>query len=94
MCVFNSRFLIQIDANIPETSQNEMLILPRNTVDKLRHIISGLNEQTSAGISKTGKKQDLIDRVRQVCNMWKTYGNADKWRKAKVILAQVRQNGS
>ncbi|TFK77150.1 hypothetical protein BDN72DRAFT_807638 [Pluteus cervinus] len=67
--------------------------IKNNTVDKLKHILSGLNEECFAHLSKTGKKQDIIDRIVHALDDWRRQNNADKWTKAKAVVTQVRSNG-
>ncbi|KAF9270117.1 hypothetical protein L218DRAFT_1071605 [Marasmius fiardii PR-910] len=65
-----------------------------NTVDRLKQIIQGLNEECGTHISKSGKKQDLIDRLVSVIDGWKQQNMVDRWNKAKVVFDQVRSTGS
>ena len=44
-------------------------------------------------LSKSGKKQDLIDRILNSLNEWRTSSNIDKWNKARSVLYQVRNSG-
>jgi E3 SUMO-protein ligase PIAS1 len=64
-----------------------------NTVDRLKHIANGLNEQCSAHITKSGKKQDLIDRITARMDGWRRTGHSDKWIRARTVLTQVRDSG-
>jgi E3 SUMO-protein ligase PIAS1 len=64
-----------------------------NTVDRLKHIATGLNEQCAAHIVKSGKKQDLIDRIVARMESWRRNNQYDKWTKARQIFNQVRDNG-
>jgi len=66
----------------------------RFTVDRLKAIITALNDECGTVISKTAKKQELIDRIAQQLDEWKLSGNVDKWTKAKGILEQVRLHGT
>lgn len=65
-----------------------------NTVDRLKQIIQGLNEECGTHISKSGKKQDLIDRLVAAIDAWKQQNMIDRWNKAKVVFEQVRTTGS
>ncbi|KZT37429.1 hypothetical protein SISSUDRAFT_1048528 [Sistotremastrum suecicum HHB10207 ss-3] len=65
-----------------------------NTVDKLKHIVAGLNEQCHAGLSRTGRKQDLIDRIMTKMDEWRAAGRLETWDKVRGVLAQVRENRS
>lgn len=42
---------------------------------------------------KSGKKQELIDRVVDVLDQWRRTNNEERWIKAKAIVAQVRSLG-
>ncbi|KAJ8514698.1 hypothetical protein ONZ45_g7791 [Pleurotus djamor] len=64
-----------------------------NTVDKLKQIINGLNEQCHAHLSKSGKKQELIDRIWGLFDSWRAGNTQDRWLKAKNVLHQLRENG-
>jgi E3 SUMO-protein ligase PIAS1 len=44
-------------------------------------------------LSKSGKKQDLIDRILNSLNEWRASSNIDKWNKARSVLYQVRNSG-
>ncbi|KAF8272903.1 PINIT domain-containing protein [Lactarius quietus] len=64
-----------------------------NTVDRLKQIIAGFNDECWTMLSKSGKKQDLIDRILNVLNEWRVSSNVDKWNKARSVLYQVRNSG-
>lgn len=64
-----------------------------NTVDKLKQILTGFNEQCNTSFHKSGKKQDLIDRVVLQMDIWRRENNVDKWTKAHAVLNQVRRTG-
>jgi E3 SUMO-protein ligase PIAS1 len=42
---------------------------------------------------KSGKKQDIIDRITAQLDSWRQTNNVDKWVKAKTVLYQVRNTG-
>ncbi|KZT30596.1 hypothetical protein NEOLEDRAFT_1126188 [Neolentinus lepideus HHB14362 ss-1] len=65
----------------------------QNTVDRLKHIISGLNEECSTLISKSGKKQELIDRIVRQLDSWKQANNVALWSRARTVLHKVRTSG-
>lgn len=44
-------------------------------------------------LSKSGKKQELIDRIINSLNDWRVSSNVDKWNKARSVLYQVRNSG-
>lgn len=67
--------------------------IKNNTVDKLKQILSGLNEECHTHLSKSGKKQDIIDRISQTLDTWEHGKTEDKWLKAKAVIMQVRANG-
>ncbi|KAI0001837.1 PINIT domain-containing protein [Russula vinacea] len=64
-----------------------------NTVDRLKQIISGFNDECWSMLSKSGKKQDLIDRILHALDEWRASSNIDKWNKARGVLYQVRSSG-
>ncbi|KAF8525164.1 PINIT domain-containing protein, partial [Hysterangium stoloniferum] len=64
-----------------------------NTVAKLQTIITGWSDQCRVNIAKSGKKQDLIDRMTRVMNDWKESNQVDKWLRAKAVLEQVKETG-
>ncbi|THH34039.1 hypothetical protein EUX98_g145 [Antrodiella citrinella] len=64
-----------------------------NTVERLKHILTGFNEECGTNCTKSGKKQDLIDRVTRELDAWRRTNATDKWSKAKTILTQVRSSG-
>jgi E3 SUMO-protein ligase PIAS1 len=64
-----------------------------NTVDRLKQIIAGFNDECWTMLSKSGKKQDLIDRILNALNDWHVSSNVDKWNKARSVLYQVRNSG-
>jgi E3 SUMO-protein ligase PIAS1 len=67
--------------------------IKQNTVDKLKQILSGLNEQCGTNFSKSGKKQEIIDRIVVTLDHWRTGTMTEKWIKAKAVFAQVRYSG-
>jgi E3 SUMO-protein ligase PIAS1 len=64
-----------------------------NTVDRLKSVICGLNEECHTHLAKSGKKADLIERICQILDYWKSNANVDSWNRAKDIINQVAQNG-
>jgi E3 SUMO-protein ligase PIAS1 len=42
---------------------------------------------------KSGKKQELIERIVDVLDQWRRGNNEDRWAKARAIVAQVRNTG-
>ncbi|KAJ7293528.1 PINIT domain-containing protein [Mycena rebaudengoi] len=65
-----------------------------NTVDKLKQILGGLNDECGTNFSKSGKKQEIIDRITSVLDGWRIGSMAEKWIKAKAVVSQVRYSGS
>lgn len=63
-----------------------------NTVDRLKQIIIGLNDQCGTNFTKSGKKQELIDRITRELDLWRRASNTEKWTKAKGILNQARSS--
>ncbi|KAF7339508.1 hypothetical protein MSAN_02165200 [Mycena sanguinolenta] len=64
-----------------------------NTVDKLKQILSGLNNECGTSFSKSGKKQEIIDRIIRTLDLWRASSMAEKWVKAKAVITQVRYSG-
>ncbi|PFH54423.1 hypothetical protein AMATHDRAFT_51930 [Amanita thiersii Skay4041] len=64
-----------------------------NTVDKLKHIISGLNEECGLQLAKSGKKQDIIDRIVNILENWRVTRMEDLYSKARHVISQVRTKG-
>ncbi|KAF9229229.1 hypothetical protein BS17DRAFT_771202 [Gyrodon lividus] len=64
-----------------------------NTVDKLKQILTGFNDQCHTVFAKSGKKQELIDRIVHQMDAWRQSNNVEKWTKAQAILYQVRTSG-
>jgi hypothetical protein len=58
----------------------------RNTVDRLKHIIAGLNGRLAASIPKSGKKRDHIDRIRYFLNTIVQGRQITQWQTALNIL--------
>ncbi|KAH9486987.1 E3 SUMO-protein ligase pli1 [Psilocybe cubensis] len=65
-----------------------------NTVDRLKQILTGLNEECGTHMSKSGKKQEIIDRIIHTLESWRANNSEDKWMRAKSIIYQVRSHGS
>ncbi|KAG6814074.1 hypothetical protein H0H92_003121 [Tricholoma furcatifolium] len=64
-----------------------------NTVDRLKQILAGFNEECFTHLVKTGKKQDVIDRIVSTLDTWRNQNMEDRWLKAKAIIFQVRNTG-
>ncbi|KAF8230622.1 hypothetical protein L208DRAFT_1362781 [Tricholoma matsutake] len=67
--------------------------IKNNTVDRLKQILAGLNEECSTHFSKSGKKQEIIDRIVATFDTWRMANLEDKWTKAKTVVHQVRHTG-
>lgn len=64
-----------------------------NTVDRLKQILTGFNDECGTNFTKSGKKQELIDRITREMDTWRDHGSVEKWARGKTILSQVRQFG-
>ncbi|KAF5313153.1 hypothetical protein D9619_003521 [Psilocybe cf. subviscida] len=67
--------------------------IKNNTVDRLKQIITGLNEQCGTHFARTGKKQDIIDRIVATLDQWRVQNSEDLFMKAKGIIYQIRNTG-
>lgn len=74
-------------------SQNLRHTVNHNTVDKLKQILTGFNEQCKTSIPKSGKKQDLITRIIDQMATWRRENNVERWTTAQAILRSVRYSG-
>ncbi|KAI0348571.1 hypothetical protein BDW22DRAFT_1424727 [Trametopsis cervina] len=61
-----------------------------NTVDRLKQILISFNDQCGTNFTKSGKKQELIDRITRELDSWRHKGNTERWNIAKGILNHVR----
>lgn len=84
---------LDIDATLTIIPQTLRVNVRHNTVDRLKQIIAGFNDECWTMLSKSGKKQDLIDRILNALNEWRVSSNVDKWNKARSVLYQVRNSG-
>lgn len=66
--------------------QSVLANLRHNTVLQLQQIIKGLSENGVASLTKTGRKQELIDKIVAVIQDIQRDGRLDKWQKARNIL--------
>lgn len=64
-----------------------------NTVERLKQILTGFNEECYTNCTKSGKKQDLIDRITQEMDAWRSGNNVERWVKGRTIINQVRATG-
>ncbi|KAF8641059.1 hypothetical protein AX17_000703 [Amanita inopinata Kibby_2008] len=64
-----------------------------NTVDKLKQMIHGLNEECRQQLAKSGKKQEIIDRIVNLLDSWRSSRMEDQYIKARNVIMQVRSKG-
>ncbi|KAH8835711.1 PINIT domain-containing protein [Flagelloscypha sp. PMI_526] len=69
-------------------------LIPVFTVERLKHVMQGLNDECHARLSKTGKKQELIDRIQSQMADWRNRNATAAWASAKTVINHVRQHGS
>lgn len=69
------------------------VVVKSNTVDRLKQILTGFNDECACVLSKSGKKQDLIDRIIRQLESWRLGHNGDKFTKARSVVYQVRNSG-
>ncbi len=67
--------------------------IKNNTVDRLKQILAGFNDECGTHFSKSGKKQDIIDRICNALDNWRASLAEDRWMKAKQVVYQVRNSG-
>jgi len=67
--------------------------IKNNTVDKLKQILANLNSECGTHLSRTGKKQDLIDRIVEILDQWRKTMDEERWTKARTIIYQIRNTG-
>ncbi|KAI0361523.1 hypothetical protein OH77DRAFT_1585612 [Trametes cingulata] len=63
--------------------------LKSNKVEQLKHILSGFNEECNTNLTKTGKKQDLIDKITRELDQWRRNDSVEFWLRAKAIMQQT-----
>lgn len=89
-----SSFTPQFSRALTEPSPKQIRHnIKNNTVDRLKQILSGLNDECGTHFSKSGKKQDIIDRIVATLDTWRAANMEDKWIKAKGVVYQVRNHG-
>ena len=64
-----------------------------NTVERLKQILTGFNEECYTNCTKSGKKQDLIDRITAELDRIRYSGQVEPWKRARAVLHRVRTNG-
>ncbi|KAI0651937.1 PINIT domain-containing protein [Trametes meyenii] len=67
--------------------------LKSNKVEQLKQILTGFNEECRTNLTKTGKKQDLIDKIIRELDDWRRKNSVELWVRAKTIMQRVRQTG-
>jgi len=92
-CVFPSNWHSNTPLSALNAQQIRDVVSSRFTVDKLKTIITAVNDECFAGISKTGKKQDLINRLSIWLDTLRNSNMGDKWQSARNIINSVRNNG-
>ncbi|KAJ7155119.1 PINIT domain-containing protein [Mycena filopes] len=64
--------------------------LPYGTAVDLKQIIITLNTECGTHMARSGKKQDLVDRLRAQFSSWKGTNSVARWRTAKAIIDGFR----
>ncbi|KAJ7246888.1 PINIT domain-containing protein [Mycena haematopus] len=64
--------------------------LCHTTAVALKQIIVSLNLECDTRMIRSGKKQDLVDRLRAQFATWKAANNVAKWKTAKAIIDEFR----
>ncbi|KAJ7813780.1 PINIT domain-containing protein [Mycena olivaceomarginata] len=64
--------------------------LPSATAVALKQIIISLNMECGTHMIRSGKKQDLVDRLRAQFATWKSTNNIARWKTAKAIIDEAR----
>jgi E3 SUMO-protein ligase PIAS1 len=64
------------------------------TNEKLKQLILGLNEACAAGLAKTGRKQEYIERIRRALEAIKHAHDLPRWAKARQVLYQIKLSGT
>ena len=80
-------------ADRPFPRQNLRHSIKGFTVDRLKHIITGFGESCGVPLAKSGKKQELIDRITKEMEKMRYKTEADKWDKARAVIYQVKNTG-
>ena len=89
----NKATLLFVGRLIPTRQQTLRHNLKSNKVEQLKQILTGLNEECHTNLTKTGKKQDLIDKITRELDDWRRSDNVERWSRAKGIMSRVRQTG-
>ncbi|KAL1951848.1 hypothetical protein VTO73DRAFT_997 [Trametes versicolor] len=67
--------------------------LKSNKVEQLKQILTLFNDECHTNLTKTGKKQDLIDKITRELDQWRRSESVDLWVRAKAIMQRVRHSG-
>ncbi|KAI0082296.1 hypothetical protein K474DRAFT_1703299 [Panus rudis PR-1116 ss-1] len=62
----------------------------QNTVERLKRILDSWNSHCGTNLTKTGKKQEIIQRIVTQLDYWRNTNNVDVWLRAKAALDQAR----
>jgi E3 SUMO-protein ligase PIAS1 len=89
------RFVFIPSPGIPNgyLSQNLRHSVKNHTVDRLKQILAGLNDECGSSLFKSGKKQELIDRIIAQLDQYRQTKNVAIWTKAKAVLYLVKNTG-
>jgi E3 SUMO-protein ligase PIAS1 len=85
---------LAVSLTVNSNSQTLRQSIKQHTVDRLKHILTGLNEECGTSLYKSGKKQELIDRIIAQLDSYRQSGNVANWTKAKAVLYLVRNTGT
>ena len=62
-------------------------------VDHLKQVIAGFNEECGSNLTKSGKKQDILNRIHSELLDWRVNNKLDKWIKGKALANRIRTTG-
>ena len=63
-----------------------------NKIDQLKQILSASNKECGTNHTKTGRKQDLVDKITRSLDEFRQESNQERWSQAKAIMDRVRTN--
>ena len=63
-----------------------------NKIDQLKQILSAFNKECGTNHTKTGRKQDLVDKITRSLDEFRQESNQERWSQAKAIMDRVRTN--
>jgi E3 SUMO-protein ligase PIAS1 len=64
--------------------------LPYGTAVDLKQIILAINTRCGTNMIRSGRKQDLVDRLRGQFATWKNTNNVATWKTAMAIIDGIR----